>query len=149
MGEVIFWCVTQGGAPAFARSFGPAGVPRLPWASIMPPLRGFGLARSARRLSNDLRERREPAGPKARIAWELNGWLPSAPCCGWAALIREKSCLRADVSWLNRYDFHLHNTERSMLRMLGLPVKAIAIWSSARRMFTTFVTPSAPFTARP
>jgi hypothetical protein len=32
--------------------------------------------------SNDEHQRWEPAATDARIATDLNGWLPSAGCCG-------------------------------------------------------------------
>ena len=35
---------------------------------------------------NDQDQRWEPAAPDPRIASDLNGWLPSAACCGSATL---------------------------------------------------------------
>ena len=38
-------------------------------------------------FANDQHQRWEPAAADAGIAVTLNGWLPSAECCGWAMVV--------------------------------------------------------------
>jgi hypothetical protein len=82
MGEVIFCCVTQGGAPAFARSFGPAGVPRSPWAGMMPPLQGFSLGSLRARV---VERCGSVAAGRARPNADSSGIPPSSAPAGLAA----------------------------------------------------------------
>jgi hypothetical protein len=53
-------------------------------------------------MPNGQHQRREPAATEQRMQTELNGWLPSAECCGYALvssievwLVREEKAHRA------------------------------------------------------